>query len=455
MIKNFLTNQPQCFLLMIVCSLLPLMVNSSEDLADASAVSSNSAKAEIAIANQKKKLAEGPVRDLSQYPKVASFLNEHKVYVTLTSSPKRFDKIFHVLETLDLTNVAEVLISLPMKYSIGDETYDEEIIQRISQFPKVRILRPEKDLGPITKLIPGTEYVAKLDPEALVITTDDDIGYTRGMINEIIYQNVMNNHATVSGSGQDAYFWGMNGPFPANKASLKKKKFRPIHSIVSNTKKLGTITRKGFSMYLNCPEALSNQIATHFQMPEGGKSKHILSSVLVGSSRFFRMGRKRKKEYDKTHRIDVVEGFATIGYQAQNVDTELLRKFSDMELMKQFETPKTKGAANSCFRSDDLVISFTLGLGGVERKKLATNYSDIDHNWGGTVSEFSYGLGPDALHNGAGLSTQGIQTNEDKYRHCYKLLMDITYDNDKKAFKSRDEIMELFNRSIIRGIPQL
>ncbi len=61
--------------------------------------------AERAIAN-----THVPVRDLSKDKAVKDFLSNHKVYVSLTTSPTIISKISRMLETLDLTYVEKVFL---------------------------------------------------------------------------------------------------------------------------------------------------------------------------------------------------------------------------------------------------------------------------------------------------------------------------------------------------------
>lgn len=130
-----------------------------------------------------------PVRDISKFPKIKNFLKKHEVHVSMTSSPLRLPKVLAVLATLDTTYITNINVVLPLKYGRKQETYNDEHIEMISKFPKVRIIRTEKDYGPITKMLPVIREIQ--DPKAIVISVDDDVGYPLGMINEFIYQKVM------------------------------------------------------------------------------------------------------------------------------------------------------------------------------------------------------------------------------------------------------------------------
>ena len=129
-----------------------------------------------------------PVRDITQYRKVKNFLKNHEVHVSLTTSPLRLPKVLAVLATIDSTHIKNINVVLPNKYGKNKESYNQDDIDKISKFPKVKIIRTQKDYGPITKMLPVIRDVK--DPKSIIISIDDDVGYPLGMINEFIYQKV-------------------------------------------------------------------------------------------------------------------------------------------------------------------------------------------------------------------------------------------------------------------------
>jgi len=159
-------------------------------------------------------LKSRPKRELSDDHEVQDYLKKHKIYISLTTSPERISKLIHIINTLDLNNVEEVLINVPLKYGRNGSSYT--IPPELEHHPKVRIIRPELDLGPITKLLPGIEYAKQKDPNSTVITIDDDTGYPNGFISELIYHSVHNEGSVVGGSGQDGKFWGFDNQLPAH-----------------------------------------------------------------------------------------------------------------------------------------------------------------------------------------------------------------------------------------------
>lgn len=145
-----------------------------------------------------------PVRDLknlrkaTEQRKIDEYLKNHSVIITLTTSPKRLPKLLAVFATLDLTNVSRINVVLPKLYGHKKEKYGK-IPDKITKFPKVKIIRVAKDLGPITKMLPT--LTKSRDPNALVISIDDDVAYPMGMVNELIYQRVIKHPKTVISMG--------------------------------------------------------------------------------------------------------------------------------------------------------------------------------------------------------------------------------------------------------------
>ncbi len=136
------------------------------------------------------RLLISPIRDITRYRKVTDYLREHSVHTTMTTSPKRLKKLGAVLATLDTSYVEHINIVLPYLYGRDKKPYNKKDIEKISKFPKVRIIRTEKDYGPITKMLPVLNKVN--DPKSIVISIDDDVGYPIGLINELIYQKIEN-----------------------------------------------------------------------------------------------------------------------------------------------------------------------------------------------------------------------------------------------------------------------
>ena len=137
--------------------------------------------------NDTMRLLLTPIRELN--PKTIDYVNKHKVYITMTTAPTRLKRIVAVLATLDLSYVDKINVVLPQKYGRNNEEYNKADITNISKFPKVNIIRIDEDYGPITKMLPTLERIK--DKKTIIISIDDDVGYSLSMINDLIYNKVV------------------------------------------------------------------------------------------------------------------------------------------------------------------------------------------------------------------------------------------------------------------------
>jgi hypothetical protein len=132
-----------------------------------------------------------PVRKLKEKPK-------NKVYITLTTDPKRIKLLPLMLSLLDTENVYKIHINIPKKYR-NEESYDNKDIEKLKKIKKVKVFRIKEDIGPITKMLPTIERVK--DKDSIIISIDDDIIYPRGLVNEMIYQSEKYPNEIVTGNG--------------------------------------------------------------------------------------------------------------------------------------------------------------------------------------------------------------------------------------------------------------
>lgn len=163
---------------------------------------------EAMVENLKKIEAENILAD----PVVESYLKKHKVYLSMTTSPQRIDKIHYVIEPLiDSSLISKIYLNLPKLYSKKKIPY--MIPEKLKRFePKLQIVRFENDMGPISKLIPAVRYIRKHEPDgdAIIITLDDDTGYSMGAIGQVIKHLIHNEGQVFGASTQAITFWNLN-----------------------------------------------------------------------------------------------------------------------------------------------------------------------------------------------------------------------------------------------------
>ena len=124
-----------------------------------------------------------------------------KIYISLTSSPLRLKNIPLMLSFLDLTHVYEIHINLPKYYrNKKGEVYKQKEIDYIQSLDsRIKVYRIDKDIGPITKILPTLKRVK--NNKAIIISVDDDIGYPRSIINELVYYTYKNPKVVWGGEG--------------------------------------------------------------------------------------------------------------------------------------------------------------------------------------------------------------------------------------------------------------
>ena len=106
-----------------------------------------------------KKINAGRVLSPEHEAFISSNLGENRVYVGLTTSPRRVKNIHHIFKNLDLKYVENILLTLPHGYR-NKEPYS--ISRRLVEaFPKVKVLAVPTDYGGATKIIHAMEWVRK------------------------------------------------------------------------------------------------------------------------------------------------------------------------------------------------------------------------------------------------------------------------------------------------------
>ena len=105
--------------------------------------------------------------------------------------------------------------------------------------------------------------------------------------------------------------------------------------------------------------------------------------------------------------VDVLEGFGAIAYPIGKLNTALVREWAELSLFAR--------------ASDDLVLSSAMSWQNLPRYRVGTDYFRLSH-----IRPLPYGMGPDALHRGAGLngSAPTLRSFVDSNRYKYQRAAD-------------------------------
>ena len=121
----------------------------------------------------------------------------NNIFISLTTSPKRILHIEHLLNNLSTQTIKpnKIILNLPFVFK-RDNSEFKEIPKFIQNYPLVIINRVE-DIGPATKILGSLSIVD--NPEDIIISVDDDIEYSKNMIEILYNQSVKNPNAIITG----------------------------------------------------------------------------------------------------------------------------------------------------------------------------------------------------------------------------------------------------------------
>lgn len=126
--------------------------------------------------------------------------NNETIIVSLSTSPKRIFKIESVLQCI-LKNQTlipdKIVLNLPYVFKRNNSTFKDPLPSYIINNEKIHINFTE-DIGPITKILPTTKLYS--DPDAIIISIDDDIWYPPHMIEQLVSVARKYPNAVVTGS---------------------------------------------------------------------------------------------------------------------------------------------------------------------------------------------------------------------------------------------------------------
>lgn len=115
-------------------------------------------------------------------------LNNRKVVLSLTTNPSRIKKLHMVLRSVNLDLINVIYLNLPVMYR-SNEQYTIPL-PLFAEFPKLKILQLNHDIGSISKIFPSVIYESTIDErftETIFISIDDDYIYTQNTIDSLIY----------------------------------------------------------------------------------------------------------------------------------------------------------------------------------------------------------------------------------------------------------------------------
>lgn len=134
-------------------------------------------------------------------------LNGRKVYLSLTTNPDRIRKIHIVLRSLNLDIVENIFLIIPRNYRNNANLKFRIPSDLIQDFPKLKLLETSIDVGPISKILPTVMRIKNSDPtnfqNSIFIAIDDDLIYTKNVIDSIVY-NVLKTNSAITQSS-----WGI------------------------------------------------------------------------------------------------------------------------------------------------------------------------------------------------------------------------------------------------------
>ena len=277
-------------------------------------------------------------------PEAVEYLKTRKVFVSLTTTPGRIKYIEDTLSTIDTRHIENIILAIPNSFGRSNEKY--YIPEGLSQnYPKLKIIRRDKDLGPIMKLVPAAEYANSHQLSALIITIDDDRLYPYTMVNEFI------NHA--------AKFSGVL-------AGVAYK--------VGNKNNLSALISPDKS-------------------PWNNNKRNIIIELFEQNIYY--------KNFDLLKRY-FIAGYGAVAYPSEVLNVPELKKYSQL--------------SRECYRSDDLVISYSLNEEKTPIVRLANKYFSRMKSYG-----LEHGGNEEALNN---------EHHLDNYFSC---LNDITQQKEEEG----------------------
>ena len=109
---------------------------------------------------------------------------KYPIIISLTSFPARINTVFHTINSLKKQIKCDKIILYLGKDKFRNPDLPQNLTNLIDDYFEIRWV--ERDLGPFTKLIPAL----KENPQAIIVTADDDIIYPAGWLKKLIYSYI-------------------------------------------------------------------------------------------------------------------------------------------------------------------------------------------------------------------------------------------------------------------------
>ena len=108
----------------------------------------------------------------------------YRVIVSLTTSPSRLKLLEPVIQSMLKQDypVERIELNIPLKYKNKEEYVIPEFL---SKYPNVHLYRPERDIGPATKVVPTIMRYFK-EPNVYIVSIDDDHYYPKKIVSTLL-----------------------------------------------------------------------------------------------------------------------------------------------------------------------------------------------------------------------------------------------------------------------------
>ena len=108
----------------------------------------------------------------------------YRVIISLTTSPSRLKLLEPVIQSMLKQDypVERIELNIPLKYKNKEEYVIPEFL---SKYPNVHLYRPERDIGPATKVVPTIMRYFK-EPNVYIVSIDDDHYYPKKIVSTLL-----------------------------------------------------------------------------------------------------------------------------------------------------------------------------------------------------------------------------------------------------------------------------